>query len=291
MGRSRTLMLTFVVFLLVSAAGVGNAAPRADLSLPKGATPLEGGGYAQELKAETPEWYTPELHSKVLRAGTRGVPVPEGASAEYSSLAFTGIRPGAWILFPAGCTTNFVFGSEGSYHIGTAGHCTSVGDEVTLVALPGVLMNIGRTVKSYDNGIGEDFALIEIYPEMQQYVNPSMSYFAGPTGTADPAFGDVVVHSGHGLVIGTGGTPRAGVVTYTGEGDGGAAFGWDGEAMLGDSGSAVRNATGPAAGNLTHLVVGTEYLPAFIAGTTAPYMEQLAGMSIATASLVPDPLW
>ena len=249
------------------------------------------GRRAIELKSETPDWYTPQLHERVVAAGKRGktVPLPDGVEVP-AGLAFTGIRPGAWIIFPAGCTTNFVFG--GGTSIGTAGHCTSVGDEVTLIAAPGVLMNIGTTSLSVDNGIGNDFALIDIYPEMLQYVNPSMSYFAGPTGAADPAFGDVVLHSGHGLVIGTGGTPRAGVVTYTGPGDTNDpndAYGWDGAAMLGDSGSAVRNATGAAAGNLTHLVVGTEYLPAYIAGTTIGRMQELAG-SVTTASLVPDPL-
>jgi len=92
-----------------------------------------------------------------------------------------------------------------------------------------------------------------------------MTHWAGPIGEAAPKFGDAVVHSGHGLVIGTGGTPRAGLVTYTGLGDTGSngnAFGWDGAASPGDSGSAVRNVTGAASGNLTHLVVGADYLPA-----------------------------
>jgi hypothetical protein len=327
-------ILTVLILAMSIQAGAGAATPA---DIPEDAIPLGDGAYAVELKAETPDWYTDELHQQVLAAGKRGVPVPEEAGPEFSSLAFTGIRPGAWMFAPAWCTMNFVFGSEGSYHIGTAGHCTSAGEEVVMIALPGVLMNVGTTVKSYDNGIGEDFALIDIYDEMQEFVNPSMSYFGGPTGTAQPALGDVVLHSGHGLAIGTGGTPRAGVVTYVGPGDfeggggsgggeeggngggngngngkncekkpencdraallsslapsGDTAYGWDGAANLGDSGSGVRDATGTAAGNLTHLVVGTQYLPAFIVGTTAPYMEQLAGMPIATASLVPDPLW
>ena len=335
--RKMRLVVLVVLALLVPASAAATASP----GLPENAIPLEGGGYALELKAETPDWYTPELHRRVLDAGPVGVPLPPEAAHLKSSLAFTGIRPGAWMIAPAWCTMNFVFGSEGDYSIGTAGHCAEVGDEVVLVAAPGVLMAIGTTSKSYDNGIGQDFALIDIYDEMQEFVNPSMSYFGGPTATGQPAIGDVVVHSGHGLGMGTGGTPRAGVVTYVGPGEqsgggseggsgggngngngngggeggngggngnggcgkscrtalsarraaGDTAYGWDGAAMLGDSGSAVRNATGAAAGNLTHLVVGTDYLPAYIVGTTAPYMEQLAGMPIATASLVPDPLW
>jgi len=250
---------------------------------------------AVELKEPQPDWYTPELHRRAVAAGKKGktVAVPEGVDLEIpaSGLAFTGIRPGSWILSPAGCTTNFVFGN--GTEIGTAGHCADVGDEVTIVAAPGLLMNIGTVSLSRDNGIGDDFALIDIYPAMQQYVNPSMAHWAGPTGSANPQFGDAVVHSGHGLVIGTGGTPRAGLVTYTGPGDtnnNNAAYGWDGAASPGDSGSAVRNATGAAAGNLTHLVVGTDYLPAFIAGTTISRMQALAG-PVSTASLIPDPLY
>jgi hypothetical protein len=98
---------------------------------------------------------------------------------------------------------------------------------------------------------------------------------------------------GHGVAVGTGGTPRAGVVAYTGGGDtndDGAAYAWTGAASPGDSGSGVRAATGAAVGNLTHLVVGTRYLPGVIAGTTAAKMERIAGMSIACASLIPNPL-
>ena len=174
------------------------------------------------------------------------------------------------MLFPAGCTLNFVFGSPGSYAIGTAGHCTSVGEEVTIVAAPGVLMNIGTTSRSVNNGVGDDFALINIRPEMQQHVRPSMAHFGGPTGVGSPQFGDVVEHSGHGLVIGTGGTPRAGVVVYRGPGEnaGSDAFAWDGASTPGDSGSPVRLASGAAAGDLTHLVVGGPYVPGNVAGTS-----------------------
>ncbi len=244
-----------------------------------------------ELKAPKPDWYTQSLHDRVMAAAERGesVPVPEGVDYDASGLAFTGIRPGAWIIAPAGCTTNFVFGSARDYYIGTAGHCTSVGDEVTLVAAPGVLMNIGTTVKSVDRGIGNDFALIDVRPEMEQYVNPSMAYFGGPTSAGSPQPGQVVEHAGHGLVIGTGGTPRAGVVVYRGAGEGGDAFAWVGAASPGDSGSAVRLANGQAAGDLTHLVVGGEYLPGDVAGTTIGRMLKIAGRPLATAPDLPDP--
>jgi hypothetical protein len=279
----RCLPCLLAAVLLVVPAGTASAV-LAPGSVTAGATYVE-------LKAPRPDWYTPRLHARVLAAAERGeaVPVPEGVDYQTSGLLFTGIRPGSWIISPVGCTANFVFGGAADYYIGTAGHCASVGDEVTVIAAPGVLMNIGTTVKSVDAGIGNDFALIDVSPAMEQYVNPSMAYFGGPTGVGSPQPGDVVEHAGHGLVIGTGGTPRAGVVVYRGNGDGGDAFAWAGAASPGDSGSAVRLADGQAAGDLTHLVVGGEYLPADVAGTTIERMLQIAGKPLATAPDGPDP--
>ncbi len=288
--------------LMVAVAGpatTGSAATSAQ-DIPKNPIPLGNGNHAVELKKATPAWYTTELHQRVVAAGRRGrsVPLPENADVPQSALAFTGIRPGSWTLTPSWCTLNFVFGAE--THIGTAGHCASVGDEVTIVAAPGVLMNIGSTVRSVDGGIGNDFALIQIHPAMQQYVNPSMAIVGGPTGTKAPALGDAIVHVGHGAALGTGGTARPGAVTYpnfpvVGEALGQApndtdAYGWNGAVSPGDSGSGARAVTGEAVGNVTHLVVGMDYLPSTFVGTTIQRMQQIAGMPVATASLVPDPL-
>jgi hypothetical protein len=257
-------------------------------------------GSAVTLSEPAPDWYDAELHERVLDAAPdgAGVALPEGADVPASALAFTGIRPGSWMLFPAGCTLNFVFGSapsdgggSGTY-IGTAGHCTEVGDEVTIVAAPGILMNIGTTVRSVDEGVGDDFALIEIREEMVQHVNPSTAYFGGPTATGDPQLGDVVAHAGHGVGIGTGGTPRAGLVVYRGEGDTNRsdAFAWNGAAAPGDSGSFVVDVDGmTAAGNLTHLVVGGPYVPGNTAGTSIDRMLEIAGQPLVTAPAGPDP--
>jgi hypothetical protein len=247
-----------------------------------------------ELKAPRPQWYTPRLHARVVAAGRRGdaVPLPRGVDYPASGLAFTGIRPGAWIIAPAGCTTNFVFGSRRNYFIGTAGHCAKAGQQVTIVAAPGVLMNIGRVVKSVNRGVGNDFALINVRRRMEKHVNPSMTYFGGPTRVGTPRVRDVVEHAGHGLVIGTGGTPRAGVVVYRGSGarGRGRAYAWVGASSPGDSGSAVRKANGAAVGNLTHLVIGGKYAPGDVAGTTIRRMLQIADRRLATAANRPDPL-
>ena len=297
MQRLRVILVGIAVFGLVAAAA-GTAAGRA--AAPAKTIALGGESYAKELEKETPKWYTPRLHERVVAAGKKGesVPLPKDAGISQSALLFAGIRPGSWMLFPSWCTMNFVFGGTDS--IGTAGHCTKVGDEVTIVAAPGVLMNIGKTVRSVDNGIGDDFALIDVYPAMEQYVNPSMAVIAGPTGTKPPKLGDAILHVGHGLVIGTGGTPRAGVVTYPSfpvvsdvfrqNKNDASAYGWNGAVTPGDSGSGARSATGEAVGNVTHLIVGTKYLPSTFAGTTIGRMLQIAGQPLSTASLVPDPL-
>lgn len=278
----------------------------------------------RELKAETPSWYTPELHRKVLAAGARGVPLPAGAERDVpaSSLGFVGIRPGSWMLSPSGCTMNFVFqggatsgpkkprgGGKGtrteapaaasvpfdpaqSLYIGTAGHCTETGDEVVVVAVAPtapnpVLVNIGRTVKSVDGGVGNDFALVEIRPELNTWVSPSMAHWGGPTGAWMGSELLPVVHSGHGLVIGTGGTPRAGQVLYADESD---ALYWVGATIFGDSGSALNTATGLAAADITHLIVDTRYPGANSAGTRIAKMLQIAGKDLAVCSVaVPWP--
>ncbi|MGH3734625.1 MAG: hypothetical protein ACRDT6_03225 [Micromonosporaceae bacterium] len=282
--RRTLLAIAAAATLLVTAGAAQGATTTTD--------PFAG-ATVTELITPTPSWYTPELADAAHAAGLRGegVAIPDGVDYQASGLAFTGIRPGAWILEPAGCTTNFVFGSPGSYHIGTAGHCAEVGEVVTLIAAPGLLMTIGKVVKSVDGGIGNDFALIAIYPAMQQHVNPSMAYFGGPTSAGSPTLGDVCEHAGHGLVIGTGGTPRAGVVVYRGRGEvsGSDAFAWDGAASPGDSGSPVRLLNGQAAGDLTHLVVGGPYVPGVIAGTSIARMLQIAAKPLATAPNLPDP--
>lgn len=294
MHRPRLTLLALAAALVLAATAFAPA-PETDPSPWAGAE-------VQELVEPQPDWYTDALHQRVVDAAGdgQGVPVPDGVDLSTSGLLFPGIRPGSWMVSPAGCTLNFVFGSvpddgtdgggDGVY-IGTAGHCTEVGDEVTIVALPGVLMNIGTTVTSVDNGIGDDFALIEIHPEMVQHVNPSTAHFGGPTAVGDPQFGDVVEHTGHGLVVGTGGTPRAGVTVYRGEGESNQsdAFAWDGVSTPGDSGSPVLELDGTAAGDLTHLVVGGPYVPGVIAGTSIQRMLEIAGQPLATAPIGPDP--
>jgi hypothetical protein len=282
------LVLTLPVTALATGSGtpaVGTASEAVDLSSVDGAAPVEG-GYAVPLKGETPDWYTPELAAQVHAAA--GAPV--AALGDAPLPGEVGIRPGSWMLEPAGCTMNFVFQSGTTLGIGTAGHCVNgLGDSVVLLTLaPGganpVLVDIGTVVKYRDNGIGDDFALVSIRPELNAWVFPTMAVVGGPCGAYEGSGPETVWHYGHGLGIGTGGTPRAGVALRWGTDE----FGWSGLAIFGDSGSAVRVGTGlGAAGDLTHLVVDTRWLPSYVAGTRIQKMLQIAGNSW---SLVSSPL-
>ncbi len=289
--KKRLLLVPLAVLLAAAPAiagvsstpAAGTAAEDADLRAVAGATPYAG-GWAIPLKAERPSWFTPELAARVHAAA----PQPLAGPTDAPLPSEVGIRPGSWMISPAGCTMNFVFRNGSSYAIGTAGHCTKKGDPVVLLTLaPGtenpVLVEIGTTSVSHDNGVGDDFALVPIRPELNAWVSPTIAVVAGPCGAYSGSGPETVWHYGHGLGIGTGGTPRAGVALSWRAN----AFGWDGAAIFGDSGSAVRVGTGlQAAGDLTHLVVDTRWLPSFIVGTRIGKIQSIAG----GWSLVSSPL-
>jgi hypothetical protein len=275
-----------VLILLVSTTTASAATPAVgsspDWSTVDGAVSY-GTGHAVPLKAATPAWFTDALAARVDAAN--GVPVAAPTDAPLPGEI--GIRPGSWMIAPAGCTMNFVFGSPGSYSIGTAGHCGNVGDDVVLITLaPGganpVLVDLGTVQKSVNGGIGNDFALVSIRPELQSWVSPTIAVVAGPCGSYTGSGPEPVFHYGHGLAVGTGGTPRAGLALKWDS----TAFGWSGVAAPGDSGSAVRVNTGmQAAGDLTHLVVDTAWLPSYIAGTRMDRILQIAGQPLANSPL------
>ena len=251
------------------------------------------------IMAPRPAWLTDELQAKVVAAGAHGLPVPDGVEVPASGLAFTGIRPGSWMLSPAGCTMNFVFGTPGNYTIGTAGHCTtSPGEQVILVVVgplspTPILVHVGNTISTTgDNGPGNDFALVSIFPALQSWVSPSMAHWGGPTATYTGPALTPLVHSGHGLVIGTGGTPRVALGLYYDIQSGRETAYWVGTTIFGDSGSAIETSTGLAYANITHLVVNTRFLGANSAGTKMTRILQLtSGRPLATcATRTPWPL-
>ena len=300
---------------------LGTEAPTSDPSAVPGARQLDDGRWAIPLKSDKPAWLTPEIELAAKNGKGKPQPAPAeapaipGPPADVPAAGYVGIRPGSWMVSPAGCTMNFVFGTPGNYSIGTAGHCIEQGQDVILltIAPPNqdpcvplsdlcvesgtpVLVNIGTATRSVDGGVGNDFAVIPVRPELQSWVYPTIAQVAGPCGTytgdgtlpdvpsvfkgANPVeAGEGVFHYGHGLAIGTGGTPRAGAA-MSWDTD---AFYWASPSMLGDSGSAVRIHDLKAAGDLTHLVIGTNTAPAFVAGTRIAKMEQIAGQSLANS--------
>ncbi|MDP8956096.1 MAG: hypothetical protein M3N24_03940 [Actinomycetota bacterium] len=272
---------------------VGTPASSVDLATVPGGSAFEE-GRAIPLRGAKPSWLTPRLERKVRsRAGT-----PVAAPIHAPLPSEVGIRPGSWMVSPAGCTMNFVFKKSGSFGIGTAGHCVDkTGQHVILLTLaPGngnpVLVDIGTVVTLKDGGVGNDFALVSIYPSLNSWVSPTTAVVGGPCGaytgsglvSVSNPLGSVKVgpssygpesvwHYGHGLAIGTGGTPRAGAAWIWASDY----FAWDSPSIFGDSGSPVRVTDLKAAGNLTHLVVGLRYVPAMVAGTRIGKIQQISG--------------
>lgn len=289
--RTGTIAVSVATLLSLPAQGgmagqappVGTSASEVELAGAPGAAPFEG-GYAIPLEGARPSWFTAELEQRVLER--KGKPVMAPVQAPLPGTV--GIRPGSWMMSPAGCTMNFIFRKSTSLAIGTAGHCVDqAGQPVTLLTIaPGtenpVLVNVGSVLIRRDNGIGNDFALVSIRPALHSWVDPTIAVVAGPCGTYSGSGPETLAHYGHGVGIGTGGTPRAGLaLTWRAD-----SYGWDGAAIFGDSGSPVRVTRLQAAGNLTHLVVDTRWLPSFIVGTRIGKILQIAsGWSLVSSSL------
>lgn len=212
--------------------------------------------------------------------------------ATYAGNGCLGIRPGAFLLLLDGgigwCSMAHVYGTAGSYDISTAGHCGKTGDTATVIAGFGnrggaagvILLDFGRFGSSHDGGLGNDWALIDIDPAFQGLVTPTMCFWGGPRGmyektgslvgvtiprkgfipnvtvTPDPTLAQTIVHYGHGVGMGAGGTPRAGEAIHWGSSH----FMFTGAIAPGDSGSGANTLLGDtvganmeAAGIMTHL--------------------------------------
>ena len=278
--RAPRLLLALAATLLVTlpaASALIEAPPAAEppataVEYPEGSYQLADGSWAIPLKEPSPPFYTPEVHEKVLAAAEKGLGYDFEAHEEVALTTFLFVRPGAWMLYPSGCTMNFIYGTPGSYQIGTAGHCGNVGQTVSILAAPNVAVFIGKIDKSVNQGIGADGALVNIDPQWQGLVDPNVGDVQGPQGGAypgppTPRAAVPLKHVGHGVGVGTGGTPRAGLSLHMAQDY----FYFYGGGVFGDSGSPVLHAgstqypLGQAVGVLTHLVVGS--LGATNAGT------------------------
>jgi hypothetical protein len=213
--------------------------------------------------------------------GGKQEPTPQAEAASpglvtFAGTGFFGIRPGAWLLYisDAGvgwCSAAHVFGSPGSYQVSTAGHCGKSGDIVSMIGVVGdnvpVILDIGRTGTSVDGGLGNDYAFIDVYPEHQHLVTPTMAFWGGPRGVytsqgdvvategnrippdltlnPDPTLAQQIVHYGHGTGVGTGGTPRsASAISWRADN-----FMFFGAISPGDSGSGSNTLLGDAPGD------------------------------------------
>jgi hypothetical protein len=248
------------------------------------------------------------------------------ALATYAGNGCLGIRPGAWLLLISGnsigwCSMAHVYGSPGSYDISTAGHCGKTGDTATVIAAFGnrgdlagpVLLDFGKFATSKDAGLGNDWALIDIFSQYQSLVTPTMCFWGGPRGmytktggvatvswggrgptftlNPDPFLAQAIVHYGHGVGVGTGGTPRAGVTIHWGTSH----FMFFGAISPGDSGSGANTLTGDtiganmeAAGIMTHLYIDPLMRQGFgiMGGTRATAVSG----TLANGQIVPYPI-
>jgi hypothetical protein len=260
------------------------------------------------LDQPKPTWLTDELEAEIVASGTKGVEVNLGPRptatqlnclgtappyAGTDGLSVTAVSAGTCMVSPSGCTMNFVFTDGVSQYIGTAGHCA--GNGKTVIAQIGtrvdptdsvivMLAAIGSVVKSFNSGIGKDFALVKINPGFK--VVPGMAGALGPTGVfcGDPV-AQPVMHYGHGYIFFVEqGNAKFGEVIpdltllfrfTTPNG-----FNWVGYGLPGDSGSGVMNAAGLAVGDLTHGIgVAGVPVPGLNFGTDMQGIFNLIGSS------------
>lgn len=262
--------------------------------------PASAASTATILSGGPPHWYNAEFHRAVIAAGAEGSLLPAAAALPSSSLAFPGIRPGAWMIYPNWCTMNFIFSSTGwldggPYYIGTAAHCVDRVGGFVVVAVsptPGALpraVAVGTvshiTSVSGDQVIGSDFALVRIDSALSASISPSMTLVGGPTGVYRGASVVAVLQAGHGAVLGTGGMARAGsAVSYSSTYPHG--YGMALLAVIGDSGSPVRTSSGEALGNVTHIGVDLtlSFVPGNAFGTRVTRVESDWGLKVVTCS-------
>ena len=163
------------------------------------------------------------------------------------------IQPGIQLSTPTGrCTANFVFQSTAGpfdpsqqLYIGTAGHCGSLDDIVDTTLAAGASGTRLGTIVHDDDGAA-DFALVAIDMALNNLVSPSVRHLCGPVGVYTGPGNVVVGISGHGSAIGTGGTPRYGLLGPTSAGGAHAAIVTSG----GDSGGPFVTTDGLAVGQL-----------------------------------------
>jgi hypothetical protein len=250
-----------------------------------------------------PTWFTQDFKQKVDAAGQAGVPL---AAAGPSALDVCpgavfhegGVGTGTCLVYPYGCTANFVYSSgsgnapavaNGSLYLGSAGHCSDkVGEAVYgAISTPGVgpsiakIGTVSKRVEDYPNsGNVHDFEAIKIDAGYNVYPD---SPVGGPQGIYDGcAVGTPLKYYGHGYEIAVSqGKPEGGAATHW-YNDG---YGWAGPAFGGDSGSGVLNgATNQAVGDLTATaLVYSPFVPGETIGSRITWILRYTGYSLVNA--------
>jgi hypothetical protein len=251
---------------------------------------------ASDLRKSKPTWFTAKFKKQVDRSGKKGKRPPKAAADEPGATdvcpgidpnsptpSTTVVSAGTCVVYPYGCTANFIYSGGGQYYIGTAGHCVDrVGQDVYMqVSTPGVgasIANVGSVSKFVNNGVGDDYAVIAIRSGFT--IDPKLPG-GGPQGIYAGCEPTGVLHWGHGY----------GVVVSQGKMEGGIAtnwyddgFGWTGVGAPGDSGSAVVTHSFQAAGDFTHLIVDPFAYPGSNqAGTRVTKILRETGLSLVNA--------
>lgn len=219
----------------------------------------------------------------------------------FTPAAAGDIGPGSAIVITIpdegrfGCTANFVWAARGQRYLGAAGHCFLPADRAAthgpgadydasgLVVevcvencegnfrtnlLLGTWVTLGKVAYARQtldgDDVGNDFGVVVIPREFQDFIRTEMPVWRGPTGVQALNAGDYGCHYGHGLGVGEVFPTKARV----GVGGGSDADSWMGDfaGSFGDSGSGLVacvndglgfHGTG-AVGVLTHVGVGVD---------------------------------
>jgi hypothetical protein len=244
-----------------------------------------------------PAWFTEDLRQMVDASGSQGVPVDEPGVLDVCPgvvLHEGGVGTGTCLVFPAGCTANFVYFNgggatapavaNGKLYLGTAGHCVEKPGEPVYGAIstPGVGASIVRVgtvsklVEKYDDdGVVRDFASIKIQDGLNVFPD---SPVGGPQGIYDGCDpGQPLKYYGHGYEVAVAqGKPGGGVAAHWYD-DG---YGYFGTAFGGDSGSGVLHADDRAVGNLDAIIIfdpSLAFVPGEVVGSRVTWILTFLG--------------
>ena len=235
-----------------------------------------------------PAWFTSSFKHRVDAAGHTGVPVDGPSVLDVCPgvvLHQNGVGTGTCLVYPYGCTANFVYYNGGGatapavsdgrhLYLGSAGHCSDKAGQPVYGAIstPGVGPSIARigTVSKRVEKYGDDGSVLDVESiqiDKGYHVYPD-SPVGGPRGIYDGCqVGTPVKYWGHGYGVEMGqGKPEGGASAHWYNNG----YGWFGPAFPGDSGSGVVTANNQAAGDLDAIVelyVPPVYVPGEIIGT------------------------